>query len=284
MRLIHGRPPGEWPQRALCDSVRRCARAWHCRIKRATVRPSARGDRPRRVGAPLAPRARVQRRAARPACSIASRLWQAVTPEPHWCTHGGRRVASSGAKSARSCRGGLKRPSALQVVLEEAVARAGDVAGHRVERLDLAAETFGRRGHRARCTRPSGPATRSASMVGIARRAQRVGRLRRRWPARRCSSAPPAACQAAQAAVEHRDRVVAQPAQQPPGPRGIGAALRRRSTTTGVAGRDAPARRPWPRRPRALGSGWRPLRAASWPPDRSRSRSAWCAPGRWPCA
>ena len=38
----------------------------------------------RRVGAPFAPRARVKPGTVGPAASMASRLWQAVTPEPHW--------------------------------------------------------------------------------------------------------------------------------------------------------------------------------------------------------
>src|SRR5580658_9445761 len=47
-----------------------------------------------------------------PACSIASRLWQAVTPEPHMCTTcDGALEPSTVANSSRNCAADLKRPS-----------------------------------------------------------------------------------------------------------------------------------------------------------------------------
>src|SRR6185437_3935769 len=51
-----------------------------------------------------------KREPARPACSIASRLWQAVTPEPHMCTTAdGARAPSTARKSRFSSSALLKR-------------------------------------------------------------------------------------------------------------------------------------------------------------------------------
>ena len=74
-----------------------------------------------------------------PACSMASRLWQAVTPEPHWCTH--RLDSTPNASKAERNSAGGKEPAVWpEVVLEEAVACAWYVPGNRVQRLDLAAK------------------------------------------------------------------------------------------------------------------------------------------------
>lgn len=76
-----------------------------------------------------------------PAASIANRLWQAVTPDPHWWT------TSSGAwpKPSRTfAQGGGVEEAAIcrQVVLEEPVASSGDMACAGVQRLDLSAKAL----------------------------------------------------------------------------------------------------------------------------------------------
>jgi hypothetical protein len=159
----------------------------------------------------------------RPACAIASRLWQAVTPEPHWCT-----TWSAGAwprpRTRRAARRRLEAAVGAQVVLEEAVRGAGDVAGDRVQRLDLAAEAFAGAGvehaHAAQRGQQRGRRRWWAWPAG----GGRVGRPRRRLRAGRAQRAA-GGQPGAQAAVEHGHRIVAQPAQQPPGACGIRAAL-----------------------------------------------------------
>jgi hypothetical protein len=71
---------------------------------------------------------------------MASRLGRAVTPLPQWCTTvAGARPASRAWKSWRGR--GLEMALGREVVGEGAVQGARDVAGHRVQRLDLAFET-----------------------------------------------------------------------------------------------------------------------------------------------
>ena len=72
---------------------------------------------------------------------MASRLWQAVTPEPQYITTSGTGALPSsvlplGPQLVRR----LERLVVGQVALEEIVPRAGDVAGDLVERLALAAK------------------------------------------------------------------------------------------------------------------------------------------------
>jgi len=93
-------------------------------------------------------------------------LWQAVTPEPHWCTVPlAACVPEQCAELGAQLRGGLEAPvTAVEVVLEEAVQRAGDVPGGAVQRLDLAAEAFAGAGVDQR-VRPSWVCSASALMV-----------------------------------------------------------------------------------------------------------------------
>ena len=67
-----------------------------------------------RIGRPLGPRAGVQPRAGKPACAMASRLWQAVTPEPQYID-GLRRLVLPAAcrNSSRSTSGGSSVKSSL---------------------------------------------------------------------------------------------------------------------------------------------------------------------------
>ena len=72
---------------------------------------------------------------------MASRLGTALTPLPQWCTTvAGSRPASRASNSALQLVRRLERPSAPRFEAERAVQGAGDVAGHRVQRLDFAAK------------------------------------------------------------------------------------------------------------------------------------------------
>ena len=109
-----------------------------------TVSGWARGDRALRVADPLAPGPGVEPAAGKPASSSASRLWQAVTPEPHIATSspGGRLPASPA--SARAARGRQelrrRRPGCA---MKGWLRGAGDMAGDRIEGLVLAREAIG---------------------------------------------------------------------------------------------------------------------------------------------
>ena len=86
----------------------------------AEVRPSfppgrACFDGTRGVARPLGPGADMQPCAGKPACSIASRFWQAVTPEPQYITVSpGGRPDNRRSKFARSVSGGSIVPSAAR--------------------------------------------------------------------------------------------------------------------------------------------------------------------------
>ena len=126
---------------------------------------------------------------------MASRLWQAVTPDPQ-LVHDSPGPGAERGELRAQLRGGLEAAVGTQVVAEEALRGAGNVAGHRVQRLDLAAKAFGGAGvEQAHLAEPG---------------QQRVGCRSSAWPARRqgraraaaaadtsVSSAPPAASQAA---------------------------------------------------------------------------------------
>jgi hypothetical protein len=66
---------------------------------------------------------------------------RALTPLPQWCTTAGRVAAGQqGFKFRAQLRRRLEACRRADVGLERAVQRAGDVPGHRVQRLDLAAK------------------------------------------------------------------------------------------------------------------------------------------------
>ena len=134
----------------------------------------------------------------RPACSIASRLWQAVTPEPQeWITSPGARSPSRASNSRAQQAGRLEQASAVEVVdvwkrlsapgMWPATASIGStlaakaLAAARVEH-GLCAAAVPRRRRRRRSAPARAARGRAAAAVG----ARRLGR----------SSAPPVRCQA----------------------------------------------------------------------------------------
>ena len=80
-----------------------------------------------------------------PAISMARMLWQALTPEPHWCTIcSGVAVLEQRPERGAQLLWGLEAAVCTQVVLVEAIQRSGDVAGHGIDRLGFAAVALGR--------------------------------------------------------------------------------------------------------------------------------------------
>ena len=82
--------------------------------------------------------------AGNPACSIASRFWQAVTPEPQYITAspGGRpdrsaRNSRAASLAAASCR---RRPDSA----EEVIGRTRDVPGDAIDRFGPSFESLRR--------------------------------------------------------------------------------------------------------------------------------------------
>ena len=158
---------------------------------------------------------------------MASRLWQAVTPEPHeWITSPGARSPRSGAELLAQPVGRLEAAAGAEVGLVEAVERAGDVAGDRIDRLGLAAEALAARA--SRTARRGGRAGDAGGVDARQRATAARGRARRAGTgaSRRSVRAPPARCQAATPPSSTATCGVAEPAQHPPEARRVDAALR----------------------------------------------------------
>ena len=108
--------------------------------------PAIHGGGAFRVADPLAPGAGVEPRSCSPATSMASRLWQAVTPEPHMQIAASGGTPSSVWRTARAAcldRATVRR---VDVVGERVITRAWDVARDRVDGLVAAREPIGAAG------------------------------------------------------------------------------------------------------------------------------------------
>ena len=152
----------------------------------------------------------------------------------------------SSKRAAQLLRAAAKRPFAAEIGRERMIARARHVAGDGVDRLDFAGEALGRA--RIEQTPVGVPhalgdfAARRTTCRGSAALRNVSARRARNLGGRRQSGGGPGL----EAAVEHRDRAMADPAQQPPQARRVDAVV-------GVVGDDlrrrrhAPAGRAWPR-------------------------------------
>ncbi|CAN0626764.1 conserved protein of unknown function [Burkholderia multivorans] len=194
--------------------------------RNAVLRRRAGRDRPRRVRAPFAPRAGIQRGAVQARDLHRQRVVASGHAGAALQDHAVRLgIAEERGKRLAQLVAGLEAAFGGQVVLEEMVERAGDVAADAVERFVFAAIAVGRarvdddacarreiREHGLRVDGYFERRLRAEIADGDARHVGRQ-RLAGRFPG-------------LHAAVEHCDRVVAEPAQQPPQARGIHPALR----------------------------------------------------------
>jgi AcrR family transcriptional regulator len=137
MLLYESRSLGLTARAEIAAVSDRYQQAWQ-----ATLEQLAR-HRPRRVTAPFAPRTGIEARPGKPAISIASRLWQAVTPEPQDMTAcSGSIPASRARNSRRSSAAGRKQPSASRLSRKKRLRAPGYVPADRVEGFVLATEAI----------------------------------------------------------------------------------------------------------------------------------------------
>ena len=204
----------------------------------------------------------------------------AVTPEPQYAATGHAVARRRAPRSvARSSSSGRKRPSVVGVPGERGVDRAGDVAGHRVDRLVLAAEPLGGADVEQHAVGGPGPRASPASTTGS-------------WPGVPSQSpgsgddglgrdGRPGGGPGGEPAVEDQHVVVAVVAEQPPQPG-------RRGARPVVVHDDASSRarcRHGAWRPRtARGRGAGAARRGPGGAARSSSTSRYAAPGTWPAS
>ena len=232
---------------------------------RAAARLDPARDRPRGVGAPLAPRARD--RAAcrgRPACVHREQVVAGGDAGPAVVDDSRAARGRRGARRTRRARrgGGLERPSASRLSRYGRLTRAGNVAGDRIERLDVAAIAL------ARARVDQQRATRAARFAAIARRVDGRGATRaaRTWPretsgasvvtgrpSRAHAAKPPSSTAAAscpsQRSIHHRRAAYMPPpwsyattcfvASMPRRPNDARAGFRRRAADGGHCGRSS---------------------------------------------
>ena len=167
-------------------------------VNRAAVSPDsvrAVATGPARIADPLAPRAGIQARTGRPACSSASRLWQAVTPEPHMATSaaGGTRTEQR-AESPPQRLGGQESSVGAEIAEKRLVAGAGHVA-----RRPGRWSRCGRRSAPRRARPPAGCPGAGAVIDGC--RCSRQASVERHRELRAASACAP--CRAASPAARH---------------------------------------------------------------------------------
>ena len=180
---------------------------------------------PRRVGRPFAPRSRVELRARQARVFEREKIVaggdarSAVADNPL-----GGDAAERFLHARAQLLGCSKESPFVEIPLEEVVRRAGNVPGRPVDRLGLAPVAFRRTGVEQT---PLGPADERGDLIDIhghvrARRAMELARLASLRTARRGA---PLGLPFREPAVEHGDRVVPEPAQQPPQPARVHAVL-----------------------------------------------------------
>ena len=212
-----------------------------------------------------------------PATSIASTSWAAVTPLPQYAATSASRGRPDVGVERAQLLGGAEAAVGVEVGVGRHVDRAGHVAGHRVDRLDLAAVAL-------RCPRVDqhpdgrhlGGGDHAAGRRAAARSRPASERCRHRSPPRRRRPARPTSRRRAPARPRGRGAAAA----TRPGPRRGPA--QSSYTTTGRAPPTpaAPHRRARTARGRAAGADPRSPGGSA----RASSRSTYTAPGTWPAS